>query len=300
MEMTAIFGHGALVLLTIAIFCAVFGVMLNKPEDSPSLGLRGLKRYQAMERGGLFASAEPMIRMVARWVSYLPIREARKKIDLMLTHAGDWLGLTANEFIAMSALSAVGMLLLGIAGVSAADFPPIVLFFFFGLGTILPYLGASGELQKRQKQISRGLPVAIDLAALCMGAGLDFPGSLRQIVTKAGRKDDPLNEEFQFILRQLELGHTRGAALNNLAQRVPTEAVRSFVTAVVQSEEKGNPLAEVLRIQAGLLRMRRSVAGEEAAARAALMMMLPLMLIFGAILLVLMGPFVIQGMGTGF
>ena len=68
----------------------------------------------------------------------------------------------------------------------------------------------------------------------------------------------------------------------------------------MQSEEKGNPLAEVLRIQANMLRMRRSVLAEESAARAAVLMMGPLMLIFGAIILVLLGPFIINSMESGF
>ncbi|HHH28490.1 MAG TPA: type II secretion system F family protein, partial [Polyangiaceae bacterium] len=111
---------------------------------------------------------------------------------------------------------------------------------------------------------------------------------------------DSLVEEFRFMLRELELGRTRRQALENFADRCPTEAVRDFVGTVIQSEEKGNPLAEVLRIQATMLRMRRSVMAEEAAARAAVLMMGPLMLIFSAIILVLLGPFIVQSMESGF
>jgi tight adherence protein C len=67
----------------------------------------------------------------------------------------------------------------------------------------------------------------------------------------------------------------------------------------VQAEEKGNPLAQVLRIQAGMLRMRRSIMAEENAARAAVMMMGPLMLIFCAIIIILLGPFIVNSMGKG-
>jgi tight adherence protein C len=73
-----------------------------------------------------------------------------------------------------------------------------------------------------------------------------------------------------------------------------------FVGAVVQAEEKGNPLGEVLRIQAQMLRMRRSVMAEEAAAKAAVKLIGPLMLIFIALMLVLMGPFAINIMNSGF
>jgi len=63
---------------------------------------------------------------------------------------------------------------------------------------------------------------------------------------------------------------------------------------VVQSEEKGNPLSEVLNIQATMLRMRRSVAAEESAARAGIYMMGPLMLIFACIMLIILGPFIVN------
>jgi tight adherence protein C len=81
---------------------------------------------------------------------------------------------------------------------------------------------------------------------------------------------------------------------------VPTEAVKEFVSSVIQAEEKGNPLSEVLRIQARMLRMRRSVAAEQNASRAGLMMMIPLLLIFASIILLLLGPFIINGMKSGF
>ena len=130
-----------------------------------------------------------------------------------------------------------------------------------------------------------------------MGAGLDFPGALRFYVNESGDKGEPLVEELKRILDELELGHTRSQALKGFAARVSADSVRDFVNAVVQAEEKGNPLADVLAIQAEMLRMRRSVAAEEAAARAGVMMMLPLMILMADVLMILFGPFVITGAG---
>jgi len=61
---------------------------------------------------------------------------------------------------------------------------------------------------------------------------------------------------------------------------------------VVQAEEKGTPLADVLRVQARMLRMRRSVRAEEAAARAGLLMMIPLLMVFACVFLLLLGPLI--------
>jgi tight adherence protein C len=293
------YGYVSIAMIVSGVALGIFTLARNPPVDTPRLGMRGLKRQQALAEGGSFTSIEPLMRMVAGWVAHLPLGDRRRQIDEMLKHAGGWLGLTANEFIALSFLSFVGFTIGGMTAVTLAELPSIMVFFFAGLGAILPYVRASGELQRRFKEVNRALPGAIDLASLCMGAGLDFPGSLRQIVDKAGRRDS-LVEELSFILQELDLGRTRRQALENFADRVPTEAVRDFVGTVIQSEEKGNPLAEVLRIQANMLRMRRSVMAEEAAARAAVLMRGPLMLIVCAIILMLLGPFIVNSMDSGF
>jgi tight adherence protein C len=297
--MWMVYAGFALALITSGLGLGVFTLARNPPVDTPRLGMRGLKRHEALSVGGSFASIEPLMRMVAGWVAHLPLGDRRRQIDELLKHAGGWLGLTANELVALSVLGAVGFAVMGLAAVTLAELPSILVFFFVGLGAMLPYVRATGERQRRFKEVNRALPGSIDLASLCMGAGLDFPGSLRQIVDKAGRRDS-LVEEMSFILQELELGRTRRQALENFADRVPTEAVRDFVGTVIQSEEKGNPLAEVLRIQARMLRMRRSVMAEESAARAAVLMMGPLMLIFSAIILVLLGPFIVNSMQSGF
>lgn len=292
------YAYLAMIMIASGVVIGVWTLGRNRPEDSPRLGMRGKKRQRALEGGGLFGSMEPAIRMVAGWIAYFPLTDQRRRVDELLKHAGDWLGLTANEFFALGALGAVGMAAMGLLIANVGGFPAVIVFPFAGLGALMPYLQATSERDRRFKECNRALPGSIDLASLCMGAGLDFPGAIRQIVDKSGNREDALHEQWETVLQELELGRTRRQALENLADRVPTEAVRDFVSAVVQSEEKGNPLAEVLRIQATMMRMRRSVMAEEAAARAAILMMGPLMLIFACIILCLMGPFIIQGMSS--
>lgn len=282
----------------VALFIVVFLVAKNPSTETPRLGTRGLKRQRALKEGGLFAATEPLIRIVASWASRIDAPELRKNVERDIAHAGDYLGLTVNEFFALSGISCVLMGIVGFVGADAFDLPPLVGVAFTILGLYMPRLSVTGERDRRWKEINRGLPAAIDLAALCMGAGLDFPGALRQYTEKAAQADS-LNEELSRVLQDLQLGRTRKQALENFAERAPTEAVRDFVGSVVQAEEKGNPLAEVLSIQAKMLRMRRSVLAEEMAAKAAVKLMIPLMFIFCAIILVLMGPFIVNGMANG-
>lgn len=298
MTETYLFAALALVAFGLAVWIAVYSLAVREVPERPNLGLRGLKRRAALRTSAGFAVIEPVVRLVGGWVSYLPLLRLRARLDRSLRQAGDWLGLDANELLALCLVSALAGIGIGYASVSVADLPEVALFFFAGLFLALPYLRLTGELTRRRSQVTRGLPPAIDVAALCMSAGMTFPDAIHQVVTKSGRPDDPLNEELELILHQLSLGIPRRRALENLAERVPTEPVKSFVGAVVQSEEKGTPLVAVLQIQSETMRTRRSVSGEEAASRAAVLMMIPLMLILCATILVLLGPFLIRGAGT--
>jgi tight adherence protein C len=277
------------------IFLLVY-TFANEPQpEFDRYGVRGLRRRQAMARGGMFTTFEPLIRWLGARLTWIPLGGIRHRMDTMLVRSGDWLGVSADELLSISILSALAMAVAGGLITTVGDLPGLFLFFFAGLGAVLPYVTVTGRAAARQKEIDRGLPPAIDLAALCMGAGLDFTATLRQLAQKSGRPDDALVEEIEVILGHLLLGVSRQRALRSFADRVPTDAVRQFVTAVIQSEEKGNPLSETLKLQAETLRLRRSVRGEEAASRAAVMMMLPLVFILCSILLVVMGPFVVRG-----
>jgi tight adherence protein C len=127
-----------------------------------------------------------------------------------------------------------------------------------------------------------------------MSAGLDFPGAIRQLVEKSSDPGDALIEELRRLLQSLQLGRTRKQTLGDLAKHAPTSSVNEFVSALVQAEERGNPIAEVLAIQAVASRQRRTVAAEEAASRAGVAMVLPLLLLFLSIMLLLLGPPMLQ------
>jgi tight adherence protein C len=75
---------------------------------------------------------------------------------------------------------------------------------------------------------------------------------------------------------------------------VPSDQVTEFVNAVIQAEDRGNPVADVLQIQAGIARMRRSVRAEELAAKAGVAMVGPLFLLFGCIMLLVVAPMILK------
>ncbi len=273
-----------------ALAIATYSVTSAPTRVASRLGLRGLKRQRALANNDAWAAIEPLVRWLGVRVSGIPTEEQRAALDKQLSLAGDYLGLTPEEYLALFIVSAVGGLVVGLAG--GAFFDMVVLLSIVGtvIGGVAPYMIVSGEAQERIKNISRGLPYVIDLMALAMSAGLDFPGAVRQVVDKSSNPEDPIVEEFTLILQTLNLGRTRKDALVAFSERAPTITVSEFVSALVQAEERGNPVADVLLIQAGTSRSRRSIRAEELAAKAGVKMTGPLALILFAVLALVLGP----------
>jgi len=258
------------------------------------LGSRGLRREQALARNQLFATIEPLIRWTGVRLSGLLGEGAITGLEKQLRIAGDFAGLTAEEYAGSMLLGAGGGVILGIVGGWAIGNPGLMILLCTPLAAALPYVIVSGEGQRRMQQIRRGLPSAIDLMTLSMSAGLDFPGAVRQVVEKATSPDAPIVEEFRHMLSGLRLGRTRKQTLLDFAFRAPVASVREFVAAVVQAEERGNPLAQVLQIQAEMLRRGRTAFAEEAAAKAGVSMTGPLFLLFVAIMILIMAPMILK------
>jgi tight adherence protein C len=274
----------------LALFCVAFGIASAPTQPSSPLGLRGLKRTRTLATIEMWAQTEPLVRWMGIRVSGLLTPQQRASLDLQLSLAGDWMGITPEEYVGLTLLSGIASFFVGLCAGYIMGVGHMMAIVMGIVGFALPYMQVSGAAQERLKNISRGLPYAIDLMALAMGAGLDFPGAVRQVVQKSSNPDDPMVEEFTLILQSLNLGRTRKDALAEFAKRAPVEAVKEFVGSLVQAEERGNPVAEALSIQATSSRMRRSIRAEELAAKAGVAMIGPLMLVFGTIMLLILGP----------
>ena len=265
----------------------------------PVLGARGLNRARALSRGSFFAWLEPTLRLIAAWLAPIGIERIRTRVRRLLMYSGDYLGLSDDELIALCLLSGLGF---GGGTLIACRYSGVSWLVAVGaltIGAVLPWFRVVGVAQQRAHLVGRRLPAAVELASMCMSAGLDFPGSLRRIVQSASDASDPIIEEFSRILQELDLGHTRRSAMEGLASRIPTDQVREFVNSVVQAEERGSPLARVLTIQSKTQRLRRSVAAEETASEAALMLLGPMTLIFLCVIALLLGPVVVRFMTGG-
>lgn len=262
-------------------------------------GVRGLVRQRTLEKDGGYASIEPLVRWIGQRVHGLLSPQLRASLDRQVVMAGSFLGLLAEELVALGVLGSCAGLCAGALANMVVKVGPMLVVAVGIFGGLAPFLTVSSHATERSKAIGRRLPSAIDLLALGMSAGLDFPSAVRQVVEKSGTPNDPLIEELTLLLQSLSLGRTRRQALEELAERAPIDAVNELVGSVVQAELRGNPLAEVLRIQAEVSRQRRTVAAEEAAAKAGVSMIVPLGLVFLAILILIAGPMAIRFSQSG-
>ncbi|MDP2659168.1 MAG: type II secretion system F family protein [Dehalococcoidia bacterium] len=180
----------------------------------------------------------------------------------------------------------------GTFGVREAFFG-LALFFF---GTRLPGFWLSRKITARQTRIRKSLPDALDLITICVEAGYGLDAALAKVAEKTR---GPLADELSRALLEVSLGKPRGQALKDMAQRAGVAELQSFIATVVQAEQMGVSIAGVLRVQSDSMRVRRRQRAEEAAMKAPVKMLIPLVLfIFPAMFVVLLGPVAIKMVTT--
>lgn len=148
--------------------------------------------------------------------------------------------------------------------------------------------------QERQKKIATELPDTMDQMTIAVEAGLGFEAAMQRTV-KNGR--GPLAAELGRTLQDMQIGRSRREAYLALSDRTTVKELRRFVRAVVQADIYGIAIADVLRTQAGEMRIKRRQRAEEQAMKIPVKVIFPLMLcILPALFIVLLGPAVIDMM----
>ncbi len=173
------------------------------------------------------------------------------------------------------------------------------------LGAIVVGLGWRGfdvyltnRARARQEAIQSELPDIADQIAITVQAGLSFEQAISRTVDST---EGPLSDELGRFLHDVRIGQTRTKAFKGLQERTDVPDMTNFVRAIAQAEKTGVSIADVLQIQADELRTKRRQRAEERAMKLPVLMLLPLVTcILPPLLLVLLGPAVIQVMENGF
>jgi len=250
----------------------------------------------AADRRTVFESEilAPVMWLLLQLAEKLSMPRFKQRLRATLIAAGSPNFYTAEEYLALSILWAIGVgIALGLLNlVVLGSFSYVAAGIGFTLGLAGPLYYMHDVARRRVRQIGRHVPYSLDLIALAMGAGSTFTEAVRTVVREAS--NDPLNVELNTVLTEMDLGTTRRRALGNLADRVPLESLRSIVASIMQAEDLGTPMGQVLRNQSALLRRHRSVRAEKLAALASVRILIPSILILLSVVLTVFAPVIIR------
>ena len=227
-------------------------------------------------------------------------RDAPERIRRKLDLAGNPPGWTVDRVLTWTVLGALaGVGGAGLLGLVIGVSLPVLLVLVVGgavIGFYAPALLLYQRAYDRSERVRRALPDAIDLLTISVEAGLGFDAAVQQV---AQNTEGPLADELARMLREMQLGQGRSAALRGLADRSTVPELRAFVGAMVQADMLGIPIAQVLRVQSAEIRVKRRQRAEERAQQVPVKMTIPLIFcILPCLFVVVLGPAVLSIMDS--
>jgi tight adherence protein C len=164
-----------------------------------------------------------------------------------------------------------------------------------GIGFYLPKVLLTNKAQKRQQAITRAYPDALDLMVICVEAGLSMEAAFNRVAEEFDETSPELSEEMGLTTAELAFLPDRRVALENLALRTGLQSVKALVTALVQSDKYGTPVAVSLRVQANEQRDERMSKAEKKAGALPAQLTVPMIAFFlPVIFVVILGPAIIR------
>jgi len=235
---------------------------------------------------------EAIVPALSRITLKLSPRTRLDDLQLRLAAAGLGAKITPQQFLALKTILGLVGIVLGftVGGVSAGG---LVLALVLLAGSrVVPDVALGHLARSRAERLTAHLPAAIDQIAVSLEAGLGFDAAVSYFVRR-GRS--PLAGELRLMLTEIQMGEPRVEAMKRLAERVPSEAMRTFVQTLIQSEGVGMSRTEILRGQASDFRNRRQLSAEERAQKAPVKMLFPIVIfILPVMFIVIFGPAIHQ------
>jgi len=219
-------------------------------------------------------------------------------IRKQLRYAGIFMDPSDFQFIKYAFLIGAVFLTLIILLVVKAEALISLLILMVGVlvGVMGPTMYLRSRVSSHQTGIKKQLPDAMDMLCVCIEAGLGFDAALLKVSQKL---KGPFIDELLIVYREIQMGRTRREALQNLCDSTNLDELKTFASALVQAEQLGIPINNVMRAQSDQLRVERSQQAKEKGMKASIKMLLPMLLfIFPVVFIILMGPTVMNIMET--
>ncbi len=295
-----------MLLLATAVGGAVFAFLLGlqgRPEreeydpdrltfGKPDVTLEELELDRPFAERVIQPGLASLLQMFGRMAPQRNLEAVQANLEI----AGRPFGWTVVDFLGLRLLSAPFLGALSFFLMLLTDISPIMRLMFallFGaIGFFLPVMWLGRRMRARQHAILRALPDGLDMLNICVGAGLGFDQSMSRI---GDRWKNPLSDEFNRVVAEIQLGKPRRQALTDMSNRTKVPEVESFVASIVQASQLGVSIGKVLETQAEQMRIIRRQRAEENARKATIKLLFPLVfMIFPSMLAVLLGPAIPQ------
>jgi tight adherence protein C len=304
MLLIAVAGMFAAILVAVVVF-------LSAGEDRREvrLALRGLADYdlpanvreqemlKSIQERVLVPFMTKLSAILGRFTPAGYVQTVREK----LVKAGNPAGLDADRFLTLKLLGAVSIVFWPFLAFKIADlsgfYGMIVTGLLWGMSFFGPDVFVQRKMDQRQYLIATRLPDVLDLLVIWVEAGLGFEQAIDRTVEAV---PGPLADEFRRMLQETRMGATRAEALRAMDDRCQVPELRSFILAMLQADTFGVSIGRMLRAQADDMRVRRRQRAQEAAQKAPVKMLFPLIFcIFPSLFVVILGPAVLQITSAG-
>lgn len=240
--------------------------------------------------------ATPFFNSISRFFSNFFPSKALTNLNRKLLNANGFYGLNAEQFLGLSLIAGIflSVIIVDLMVITNKPTSKIITYglLTFAIGLCLPYVLLEQMITKRKIALQQELPDVLDLLTVSVEAGLGFDGALVKLSEKMKGQ---MVDEFTRMLQEIRIGVSRKDALRALAERCDVQDISLFTGALIQADQLGVSIFKVLRIQSLDMREKRKQRAEEQGMKAPIKMLFPLVFfIFPALLIVLLGPAVIQ------
>lgn len=241
----------------------------------------------------------PLVRIVVFFIGNNLPSSYLNKIDMKLQKNGLSFMLSGEEYFSVCFVFAfVAPAAAFVPLAASGDVNNGLLLILALIGFILPEAWVRDSRRKRDKDVIQSLPIYLDYLSMCVDAGLNFAGALKQAVEKGPQ--GAMKNEFRIVLRDVNSGQTRADALTRLAERVDLKDVTVFVSAVIQAEKMGTSMRDTLLVQAQQRLDERFQRAEKLAMEAPVKLVIPLVIfIFPLTFMILLFPIIVKFIEQG-
>ncbi|WP_068402099.1 type II secretion system F family protein [Kribbia dieselivorans] len=239
---------------------------------------------------------DPLFERARRLAVLLSPNGASDQLAKGLEKAGNPAPWTVERIMGAKGVGLIVGLLFGLL-IGGLSLRGIVFALVFGVALFyLPNILVYNGSLRRQEKVTQGLAESLDMLTVCVEAGQGFDAALAQV---AKTVTGPISEEFARVLSEMQIGKSRAEAFAALGERVTLPEVKNFVSAIVQADKLGIPIATVLREQTSAMRLARRERAEEKAQKVTVKILFPLIFcIFPALFIVIIGPGAIRIMNA--